>query len=371
MRDRLRRLGFYAIVAGIIGVILSAVGWMFDPGQFYRSYLVSYLLWLGIALGCISLLMIFHMTGGNWGLMTRRLFESGSRTVPLMLLLLIPVLIGIPHLYIWSHADAVAKSHVLQHKALYLNTPAFLIRAAIYFAVWLLLMLLLNRGNEPITRRLRKVSGPGLVVHAFIVTFAVVDWVMSLEPYWFSTMFGLIFLVGQLLSAIAFGIIMLMWIADEDVISEIARPTRMLDLGNLMLTFVMLWAYTSFSQFLIIWSGNLPDENPWYIHRLGGGWQWIALLLVLFHFAVPFLLLLSRFVKRKAQLLTTVAFSMIVMRFIDIYWNVQPAHWSSVHVHWLDAATLVGVGGLWLAVFVWQLSRGPWLREVGPEAAGV
>lgn len=151
MRDRLRRLGFYAIVAGIIGVILSAVGWMFDPGQFYRSYLVSYLLWLGIALGCISLLMIFHMTGGNWGLMTRRLFESGSRTVPLMLLLLIPVLIGIPHLYIWSHADAVAKSHVLQHKALYLNTPAFLIRAAIYFAVWLLLMLLLNRGNEPIT----------------------------------------------------------------------------------------------------------------------------------------------------------------------------------------------------------------------------
>ena len=196
MRDRLRRQEHCAMSPASIGLILSAVGWMFDPGQFYRSYLVSYLLWLGIALGCISLLMIFHMTGGNWGLLTRRLFESGSRTVPLMLLLMTPVLIGIPHLYIWSHADAVAKSHVLQHKALYLNTHRVSDSGRIYFAVWLLLMLLLNRGNEPITQRLQRISGPGLVLHGFIVTFAVVDWVMSLEPYWFSTMFGLIFLVG-------------------------------------------------------------------------------------------------------------------------------------------------------------------------------
>jgi hypothetical protein len=370
MRDRLLRVRNMAVGAGAIGLILSAVGWMFDPGQFYRSYLVSYLLWLGIALGCISLLMIFHMTGGNWGFLTRRLFESGSRTIPLMVLLIVPVFIGIPHLYIWSHADAVANSHVLQHKSVYLNTPAFLIRAAIYFAVWLLLMALLNRGSEPITRRLQRVSGPGLVVHAFIVTFAFVDWVMSLEPEWFSTMFGLIFIVGQLLSALALGIIFVMWIADEDVIEQIARPTRMLDLGNLMLTFVMLWAYTSFSQFLIIWSGNLPDENPWFIHRLGGGWQWVALVLVLFHFAVPFLLLLSRYVKRRTRLLAGIAAGMIVMRFVDLYWNVQPAHWHYVHVHWLDAATVVGVGGVWLAVFIWQLGRGPWVQETLLHTAG-
>jgi hypothetical protein len=370
MKARLYRSRNIAIAAGAIGLILSAVGWTFDPGQFYRSYLVSYLLWLGIALGCISLLMIFHMTGGNWGYLTRRLFESGSRTVPLMLLLILPVLIGIPHLYIWSHADAVAKSHVLQHKAPYLNTTAFLIRACIYFAFWLFLMLLLNRGNQPISHRLQRISGPGLVLHGFIVTFAVVDWVMSLEPEWFSTMFGLIFLVGQLLSALAFGIIILMWIADEGAIAEIARPTRLLDLGNLMLTFVMLWAYTSFSQFLIIWSGNLPDENPWYLHRLGGGWQWIALVLVLFHFAVPFLLLLSRYVKRRSQLLAGIALGMLFMRFVDIYWSVQPAHWRSVHVHWLDASTLVGVGGLWVAVFIWQLARGPWLQETVLETAG-
>jgi hypothetical protein len=251
-----------------------------------------------------------------------------------------------------------------------LNTPSFLIRAAVYFAVWLILMVLLNRGSAPITRRLQKISGPGLVVHGFIVTFAFIDWVMSLEPEWFSTMFGLIFIVGQLLSALALGIIFLMWIADEEVIAKIARPTRMLDLGNLMLTFVMLWAYTSFSQFLIIWSGNLPDENPWFIHRLGGGWQWIALLLVVFHFAVPFLLLLSRYVKRRTPLLAGLAVGMIVMRFVDLFWNVQPAHWRTVHVHWLDAATLIGVGGVWLAVFIWQLARGPWLQETVLQTAG-
>jgi len=370
MKDRLYRVRNIAIGTGVVGLILSAVGWMFDPGQFYRSYLVSYLLWLGIALGCISLLMIFHMTGGNWGFLTRRLFESGSRTIPLMLLLLIPVLIGIPHLYIWSHPDEVAKSHILQFKAPYLNTPGFLIRAAIYFAVWLLYMVLLNRGTEPITRRLQKISGPGLVVHGFVVTFAFIDWVMSLEPEWFSTMFGLIFIVGQLLSALALGIIFLMWIADEGVIAHVARPTRMLDLGNLMLTFVILWAYTSFSQFLITWSGNLPDENPWFVHRLGGGWQWVALALVVFHFAVPFLLLLSRYVKRRTQMLGAIAVGMIVMRFVDLYWNVQPAHWRSVHIHWLDAATLVGVGGVWLAVFIWQLARGPWLQETALRTAG-
>jgi hypothetical protein len=371
MKQRLRRSGNIAVIAGAAGLVLSAAGWMLDPGQFYRSYLVSYLLWLGIALGSVSLLMIFHMTGGNWGLLTRRLFESGSRTIPLMLVLIAPVLIGIPHLYIWSHADAVAASHVLQHKAPYLNSTAFLIRAVFYFIVWLSLMMLLNGRTQPVTARLQKISGPGLVLHGFVVSFAVIDWVMSLEPEWFSTMFGAMFLVGQLLSALAFGIIILMWLAEENETSLIARPARLLDLGNLMLAFVMLWAYTSFSQFLIIWAGNLPDENPWYIHRLSGGWEWIALILVVFHFAVPFLLLLSRYVKRRMQLLSTLAGSMIVMRFIDIYWNVQPSHWRSVHVHWLDAATLIGVGGIWIATFLWQLRSGPWLAETAVESAGV
>jgi len=369
MNERLRRAGTIAILAGAAGLVLSAAGWMLDPGQFYRSYLVSYLLWFGIALGSISLLMIFHMTGGNWGLLTRRMFESGSRTVPLMLLLIAPVLIGIPHLYVWSRPEAVAANHALQHKSLYLNNGAFLIRTAFYFVIWLGLMALLNR-RIPVTSRLQKISGPGLVVHGFVVSFAVIDWVMSLEPEWFSTMFAAIFLVGQLLSALAFGIIILLWLADEEEAGRVARPSRLLDLGNLMLTFVMLWAYTSFSQFLIIWSGNLPEENPWYIHRLSGGWQWIALILVLFHFAVPFLLLLSRYVKRRTRLLVGIAGAMIVMRFIDIYWNVQPSHWSSFHLHWLDAATLLGVGGIWIAAFLWQLRRSPWLQEIALERPG-
>lgn len=369
MNERLSRVGRIAVIAGSVSSVGAAAGWMLDPEQFYRSYLVSYLLWLGIALGSVSLLMIFHMTGGNWGLLTRRLFESGSRTIPLMLILIVPVLIGIPHLYIWSHADAVAASKILQHKAPYLNSTAFLIRTAFYFIVWLGLMVLLNGDKEPVTRRLQKISGPGLVIHGFVVSFAVIDWVMSLEPEWFSTMFGAMFLVGQLLSALAFGIIVLLWLAGDSEIALIARPARLLDLGNLMLAFVMLWAYTSFSQFLIIWAGNLPDENPWYIHRLSGGWGWIALILVVFHFAVPFLLLLSRYVKRRTELLSALAASMIVMRFVDIFWNVQPSYSPSVHVHWLDGATLIGVGGLWVGAFIWNMRRGPWLGETGVQGA--
>jgi hypothetical protein len=370
MNERLRRAGNFAVIAGICALLSSAVGWMFNPAQFYRSYLVGYLLWLGIALGSVSLLMIFHMTGGTWGLLTRRLFESGSRTIPLMLVLMAPVLLGIPHLYIWSHPDVVQASHAMQHKAVYLNSTAFLLRTAFYFVVWLALMMLLNRRTEPVTRRLQRISGPGLIVHGFVVSFAVIDWVMSLEPDWFSTMFGAMFLVGQLLSALAFGIVILLWLADDSETALLARSSKLLDLGNLMLAFVMLWAYTSFSQFLIIWSGNLPEENPWYIHRVSGGWEWIALLLVVFHFAIPFLLLLSRYVKRRVGLLSGIAASMILMRFVDIFWNVQPAQSTSLRVHWLDGATVIGIGGLWLATFLWQLRRGPWLTEAAHGSGG-
>jgi hypothetical protein len=354
----LNRMQSIALAIGLLGTVLSIFGWVVSPDQFFHSYLVAYLLWLGVALGSISLLMIHHMTGGNWGWSTRYLFESSSRTLPLMVVLIVPIFIGIPHLYLWSHADAVAKSSILQHKAGYLNFTWFLIRAIIYFVIWLVMMFLLNR-SAGLPLRMRKVSGPGLVIHAIVITLAAVDWLMSLEPEWFSTMFGLVVIIGQLLSAMGIAIVMLTLASDRRVLGGFTAPSRFHDIGNLMLAFVMLWAYTSFSQFLIIWAGNLPDEIPFYKHRFDNGWQWIALVLVLFHFAVPFLLLLSRYIKKRAELLMWVAICMIVMRFVDLFWIVQPAHLKNLQLHWLDPVVPIGIGGLWFAMFLWQLKRQP------------
>ncbi|MGH9631844.1 MAG: hypothetical protein ACRD7E_26360 [Bryobacteraceae bacterium] len=353
--DRFRR---NALIIGIVASAASVIGAFVAPQQFFFSYLVGYLLWTGVALGSISLLMIHHMTGGNWGFVARPLFECGSKMLVLMAVLILPVLLGIPYLYIWSNPEHVVGHHLLEHKARYLNVTFFLIRTAIYFLIWLVLVYLLNRRAAGVPVRMKNVAGPGLVIHGLVITFAMIDWAMSLEPEWYSTIFGMIFMVGQLLSAIAFMIIILAIVWDRITLAGIVLPDHYHDLGNLMLTFVMLWAYTSFSQYLIIWSGNLPEETPWYIHRMSGGWQWLALALVLFHFSLPFLLLLTRYVKRRARMLAALAGAMIFMRLVDLVWVVSPAlHTERLFVHWLDIIVPVGMGGLWVAIFMWQLKR--------------
>lgn len=355
----LARVQTASLFLGIIGVAAGIFGWISAPKEFFHSYLMGYLLWLGIVLGSLSLLMIHHMTGGYWGWATRHIFESSSKTLPLLAVLVIPIIIGIPHLYLWANAQEVAKNTILKAKAPYLNTTWFIIRCVIYFAIWLLLTFLLNRhrAGEPV--RFRKIAGPGLVIQAFVITFAMVDWVMSLEPEWFSTMFGLIFCVGQLLSAMGLAVIVLTFFSDRRPFDELVIPSRFLDLGNLMLAFVMLWAYTSFSQYLIIWAENLPDEIPFYTHRLDKGWQSIAALLVIFHFAVPFLLLLMRFTKKRAHLLTIVAAGLILMRLLDLFWLVEPARTPSFQISWLDVVMPIGLGGLWVAAFLWNLRKTP------------
>jgi hypothetical protein len=355
----LGRVQLGGLVIGVLGVVAGVIGWMSAPSEFFHSYLMAYLLWLGIALGSLSLLMIHHMTGGYWGWATRHIFESSTRTLPLLALLLIPILIGIPHLYLWANAEEVHKSVILRAKAPYLNTTWFIIRMVIYFVIWFALTFLLNRHAEGAPVRLRRISGPGLVIQAFVITFAVVDLVMSLEPEWFSTIFGLIFCVGQLLSAMGLAVITLTLFSDRRPFDAVLIPSRFQDLGNLMLAFVMLWAYTSFSQYLIIWAENLPDEIPFYTHRLDRGWQWIAAMLVLFHFAVPFLLLLMRFVKKRAQILMGVSIGLIFMRLLDLFWLVEPARTAAFRISWLDVVMPIGLGGLWLSAFIWNLRRVP------------
>jgi hypothetical protein len=363
---RLRRRSF---VAGLVALAVCGVAAVAAPTQFFRSYLVAYLFWSGICLGSLALLMLHHLTGGAWGLLIRRPLEAATRTMPLVAVLVVPVLVGIPELYAWSHTASVAADATLQHKSAYLNVPFFIARTALYFIVWIALASLMNRwsreqdrtGAPALARRLSNISGPGLVVYGLTVTFASLDWVMSLEPDWFSTIYSLLFMVGQVLAALAFVIALLGILVARSPLAALASPQHMGDLGNLLLTFVVLWAYMAYSQFLIIWSGNLTDEIPWYLRRLAGGWEWLAIALIVLHFAVPFFALLSRQVKRRVGVLSSLAGALLLLRFVDLYWTVDPAFDAGVRVHWLDLAAAVGIGGVWLAMFARQLEAQPLL----------
>jgi hypothetical protein len=374
------RFGRAALAAGALGLALLLVGALSNWQQFFRSYLIGYLFWAGVGLGCLAVLMLEHLSGGKWGLLIRRQLEAASRTIPLMAILFIPILIGISEIYSWARAEEVAASHALKHKQPYLNVTFFGIRAAFYFALWILLAWLLSNwsrrqdyAEDPrgLKKKLQALAGPGLVLFGLTDTFASFDWVMSLEPEFASTIFGMLLIGGQALSAMAFVIISLTWLARWRPLSEVVRPDQLHDLGKLLLAFVMLWAYFAFSQFLIIWSGNLPEEIPWYLHRLGGGWQWVGLALIVFHFALPFLLLLSRDVKRSSKPLLIIASLIFVLRLVDLFWLVAPEFYHQIGPRWMDLAAVVGLGGLWLWAFAQQLQKSPLLPVGDPKLEGL
>ncbi len=369
LRPQMDRIQTRALIVGIAASLICVFGAFSDRTQFFRSYLIGFLFWLGVALGCAAILMLHHLVGGGWGLIIRRLLESGTRTTPLMALLMLPLLFGLPELYAWTHAAPVAAGSLLHFKQAYLGATFFIVRACVYFAVWLVFAYFLNRWSSEqdrsdstsILRRLRALSGPGIVLYCLTATFASVDWVMSLVPEWFSTAYGLLFIVSEVLTALAFVIGAAMLLIGREPLSAVASRQRLLDLGNLILTFVMLWAYIAFTQFLIIWAGNLPEEISWYRIHVRGGWIAIAVVLLLFHFALPFLVLLFRNVKSTVGALATVACAMLVMRLVDIWWVVAPTFQSRIRVHWMDVMAPVAIGGIWIAVFVWQLKGRPLL----------
>jgi hypothetical protein len=370
------RWGRIALVAAGIGVALSIVGALASPQQFLRSYLVAWVYWVQVALGCLAVLMIKYVAGGAWGAVIRRLAESGTRTLPLMALLFVPVALGLPQLYEWADPRHVAHDPLLQHKAAYLNVPFFLARAVLYFAVWIAFARWLERwsiredetAGPHVTHRLDLISRGGLVSLGLTMTFAAFDWTMSLEPHWFSTIYGVIFMGASVLSAFALLIAMAAVMTERGPFRGVVTPGHLHDLGKLLLAFVLLYAYFNYSQFVITWAGNLPEEIPWYLRRVRGGWGWIVLLIVVFHFALPFLVLLARDVKRRARWLAGVAIALGVMRVIDTWWFVTPAFDVPHPVpHWLDLATLVGIGGLWLAVFFRRLAGRPLLPLADPS----
>jgi hypothetical protein len=360
------------LLAGTAGAVVSLIGYFMNPTQFFQSYLMSYMFVLGLTLGSLALGMVHQLSGGTWGVVIRRQIGAASRVLPILTLLFLPIVLGMSHLYEWTHADIVNADPVLHGKHLYLNTPFFLIRAAIYFAGWNAISYLLNKwaleqdqtGDPQYARRMQMLSGGGLLVYGLFTTFASFDWLMSLEPHWFSTIYGVLIMGGQGLSALAFLITSLVWLARRPPLRDIVLPSHFHDLANLMLAFVMLWAYFSFSQYLIIWSGNLPEEIAWYLHRLQTGWRFVAVTLVIFHFSVPFLLLLSRAVKRAPGTLVKVSLAILVARVIDLFWSIAPEfHRTGISVSWMDIvlpATLISV---WVGCFLWQL-RGRTLLPV-------
>jgi hypothetical protein len=362
----LERYQLPLIAAGVAGVIVAATAAALtsDATQFYQSYLIGYMFCLGITLGCLALGMVHQLSGGAWGVVLRRPIGAAARVLPVLTLLFVPILLGMTHLYLWTHADAVAADEALQHKHLYLNTPFFLLRAVLYFAIWNGLSFFLNRwsleqdrtGDPWIPRRMQRLSALGLVLYGLTITFASFDWLMSIEPDWYSTIYGVIIIGGQGLSAIAFLILAIAWLSRRPPLNDIIVADHFHDAGNLTLAFVMLWAYFAFSQYLIIWAGNLPKEISWYQHRLQTGWRAIGILLVLFHFAVPFLVLLSRRFKRQASTLARIAAAILIARVVDLFWLIAPEfHREGVSISWLDLLLPVSLAAIWLGCFVWQL----------------
>jgi hypothetical protein len=381
LQAQLDRLQVRSLWVGVIGLALCVAGALIWPHRFFAAYLVGFLFWIGIALGSLGITMLHHLVGGSWGLPVRRPMEAGAMTLLPLAVLFLPVAFNLPILYPWARPEEVRLDEDLYRKTAYLNVSFFLIRALAYFTIWIVFAFLLRRWsraqdettNPAPSHRLQQMSGPGLVLLFLTGTFAAIDWGMSLEPNWASTIYGTMLIVGEALSTLALMLVVAIMLAVDRPMSETATPARLHDLGNLLLAFVMLWAYMAFSQFLIIWAGDLSEEIPWYLRRTHGGWQWIALLLISFHFFLPFFVLLFRETKRQSRLLLRVACLVIVMHVLDLVWLVIPASadMASPRIPWGDlpliVAAMTGIGGIWAATFVWYLKGEPLIPLNAPD----
>jgi hypothetical protein len=353
-----------ALIAGILGAIACVIGYFINPAAFFHAYLPGYIFWFQIVAGSLGVLCLQYVTGGEWGILIRRPLGAAARTIVWMVVLFIPIALGMKYLYIWSDPDVVAKDAVLMSKSGYLNTNAFLIRTAFYFALWILwawrirvLSLRFYEDRSPYTElSRRKWAASGLVMVVLTMTFTGIDWMMSTEPKWASTMYGINFFIGAGLAAYAFVTFFLTRLAPTPAMGGIIRPSHFRDLGNLMLAFVMLWAYTAFSEFLLIWYANVKEEIPHFLVRRVGVWGAIATFLIVFHFFLPFFMLLMRAIKDRPGTIGVVAIIILVARYVGIYWLTEPS-WSGEHFHysWMALASLVAVGGLWLYMFIGQL----------------
>jgi hypothetical protein len=377
--DSVGRLQRSAMVAGGIALLLCIFGAIKSPQAFFPSYLMAYLLVLGLALGSLGLLMLQHLTGGHWGIVIRRPLESATRTLPLLAVLFLPIIFGMKYLYgAWLDPERVREEPLSSLQQGYLTPHWFYVRAFLYFAIWLALMFAFNRWSReqdvnPTDRTLRSrfkiLAGPGIIIYVFVMTFAAIDWVMSISPHWASTIYGFLFVAGQLISSMSLMIAVVVLLSRTAPLAGVIQKRHIHDLGKLLLAFVMLFAYFDFSQLLIIWSGNQPEEITFYRSRLYGQWGAVAVIVLVFHFFVPFFLLLSRDLKRNDRLLPKVAIWMIFMRLVDLFWMTRPEFTGRAIPSWIDFVAPIALIGLWLAFFAFNLQKLPLLPLGDPHLA--
>jgi hypothetical protein len=381
-----RKISQRSLVIGVIFALISGALAFVRPDEFYRAYLLGFMCWLGVALGSMAILMIRHLTGGGWGTVIRRILGAAMRTLPVLAILFIPIImaVGQHRIYPWAMPlESIQDTHIREHlekhsfiKASYLNFSGFVIRAFFYFAIWNVLSFLLSKwskqtdhaGAPDNSGRFKAVAGPGLILYGFTISFAAIDWVMSLDPSWISTIFGLLILIGEVLSAMCFAVVVERILFNYKPMSEMLTPDFVHDHGKWMLTFIMVWAYFSFSQWLIIWAGNLPAEITFYLKRLSNGWGSIGLFLVLFHFAIPFALLLSRPFKRDIRKLVWLAVWMMLMRYLDLFWIIEPNFSRTLNITMADVVVPIAIGGIWLWYFFRNLAALPLLPAYDPDA---
>jgi hypothetical protein len=384
IRPVIERVQRRAFIAGLVGLLLTVVLGVRDWTQFFHSYLFAYVYWMVFAMGSLAILQLHHMTGGRWGLPIRRILEAGSRTIPAMTVLFIPVLLGMKmnKIYPWIDSSILGNEATDHFRRVYLEPRFFIVRAVVYFAIWNLLAGLLNKwsaeqdrtGDVRLKNRMSSLAAPGTVLWAITWSWAMVDWVMSLEPTWYSSIYGMVFMVVACLGALSFSVLMLRMLNGYEPLRESYEPSHLNDIGNLILTFTLLWTYMSFSQFLIIWSGNLKQEIPWYKTRAFTSWGYIAAALLIFHFFVPFFILLQRRVKRRLERLSGLALWMMAVTLVDVYWLIVPAFPNmklGPRVSLVDIFAVIGIGGVWLGSYMLQLKKMPLLPLHDPRFEGV
>ncbi len=383
-----------ALGAGGIALLAWAVGTYMNPEQGLRSWLLGFIFWAGITFGSLGVLMLQYLTGGAWGVVIRRTLEAATRTLPLVILLFIPLALGVYfHTFMefthMAESDKAIDIHIMEARGIYMAPWFWIVRSAIYFAVFGVMVYLLNKWSVQqdktetveesrlVLEKASRFSGPTMVFFALTVTFAVVDWMMMLDPHWFSTMWGLLFVAGWGLSCFCFCVALLASLSNTAPMNRVLGKRHFHDLGKLMLALTMVWAYFNFSQFLIIWAGNLPEETTWYLARMKGGWGYIGIILIVFHFAFPFLVLLQQDFKRKARWLATLAMFILVMRIVDMFYLIGPTprvsgtlEQGAFFISWMDVVAPIAVGGIWLWWFFGQLLKRPMVPAKDPYFEG-
>jgi hypothetical protein len=349
-----------ALIFAIAGLLISAVGYFINSQQFFYSYLTAWLFWVSIGIGGLFFVLLFHLTGTVWGVVIRRILETLMITLPWMLLLFVPILFGLHDVYHWSHSEAVAQDAILQKKSGYLNVPFFTVRTVFYFIVWFLIARTLYKKsisvdktpNAQMRDEMKKISAPGMLIFALTTSFAAFDWMMSLDPHWYSTIYGLYFFSGSVVAVIGFLILFAIYLNKKNILKNIITAEHYHDLAKFLFGFIIFWGYMAFSQYMLIWYANIPEETIFYLHRWEGSWKIFTMALVFGHFVFPFIGLLARSSKRNLKYLRLMSFFVLVMHWIDLYWNVVPnLHHHGIHLCWMDLTLFLGIGGLFMFIF--------------------